>query len=170
MVAHRGADSTAAGLLLPPEKTKAEHVGLPLSAYKVGHKVRTPLTLPSLPAPLHSWGAAAWAAAGGLQPGAPEYARAWGRGQWWLQRSPHPCCSGVLRMPPGRRATEGYRGAEPRRDLPPTAYLDAVRGGSPGRWRRHGRTESGGPAPAGCAVSRCAVRLALLPERSLPLS
>lgn len=49
-----------------------------------------------------------------------------------------------------------------KRDLPPTGYLDAVRGGSQGRWRRHGRTESGGPAPAGCAVSRCTVRLALL--------
>lgn len=33
----------------------------------------TPLTLPPLPAPLHSWAAAAGAAAGGLQPEAPEY-------------------------------------------------------------------------------------------------
>lgn len=40
------------------------------------HKVRTPLTLPPQPALLHSWAAAAGAAAGGLQPEAPEYAGA----------------------------------------------------------------------------------------------
>lgn len=74
----------------------------------------TPLTLPPLPAPLHSWAAAAGAAAGGLQPEAPEYTGA-GEG---TQAVPSGSCSGqryraapgVLLMSPGRRAAEGIGG------------------------------------------------------------
>lgn len=53
---------------------------MPLPVYKVGYKVMAPLTLPLLPAPLRSWGAAARAAAGGLQLGALQYAGAPGKG------------------------------------------------------------------------------------------
>lgn len=52
------------------------NLAMPLPVYKVGYKVMTPLTLPPLPVPLRSLGAAARAAAGGLQCGALQYAGA----------------------------------------------------------------------------------------------
>lgn len=72
------------------------------------------MTLPPGPAPLHYWAAAAKAAAGGLQPEAPENAGA-GEG---TQAVPSGSCSGhryraapgVLLMSPGRRAAEGLGG------------------------------------------------------------
>lgn len=94
----------------------------------------TPLTLPPLPVPLRSWGAAARAAAGGLQLGALQYAGA--------RKGAQDVCpavaaavtatvrlAGVLRMSPGARGSEV---AAYRHDLPPMGYLDAVRRGSLG--------------------------------------
>lgn len=87
-----------------------------------------------------------------------------GFAQRWLPQSLLPCSSRVsCRCLLGRGARRWLR--IDMTSLPPMGYLDAIRGGSlGGSWRRRGRTESSGPAPAGCAVSRCAARLALLPS------
>lgn len=107
---------------------------MPLPVYKMGYKVMTPLTLPPLPAPLRSWGAAARAAAGELLLGALQYAGAWGKGPR-LCPAVAAAVAATVRLPGVLQMSPGARGAEVavhRHDLPPMGYLDAVLGGSLG--------------------------------------
>lgn len=165
-------DSPAAGLLLPGRKKKKQgeepcHAPPSVQGGLQGDDIldpsssaRTSLLLVSC-SQGYRWRAPAW--------GTP-VCRSMGKGPRLcpvVAAAVAASMPGVLQMPPGPRGTVV---AARRHHLPPMGYLDAVCGGSLRWWRRRGRTGSSGPAPAGCAVSRCAARLALLPERSLPLS